>query len=302
MSPTAIQWTDETWNPTRGCTIVSPGCINCYAMPQAHRFDKPGYAYEGLTKMTATGPVWSGGVRLVEETLRKPYTWSTPRRVFVDSMSDLFHKDVPVEFILRVWKVMRDNPQHTFQILTKRPERMLEIVSSIAWAAPTTEERDAGAHGFQPYLYPQHGATPLPNVWLGTSVEDQQRANERLPLLVRINAAVLFVSAEPLLEQIDISPWLYSGYTSPPFSDRISWVITGGESGRHARRFDVTWAYSLRKQCADAGVPFFLKQLGAHVSSMPVGYTLHDRKGGDPLEWPEKLRDARAFPAEVVLA
>lgn len=168
-----IEWTDRTWNPIRGCSLVSPGCTNCYAMRQVHRFDHPGGPYEGLTRMTEHGPVWTGKVRVVEEALAEPPSWRKPCRVFVNSMSDLFHEGVPAEFIDRVFAVMQLARRHTFQILTKQPHRM-------------------ALH------------RPPANVWLGVSVENQATADERIPLLLQTPAAVRFLSVEPLLEAVDL--------------------------------------------------------------------------------------------------
>jgi protein gp37 len=201
-----IEWTDETWNPTVGCSIVSPGCTHCYAMKQAERCEAMGMArYEGLTKRVNGNVVWTGEVRLVESVLEKPLHWRAPRRVFVNSMSDLFHEGLTDEQIEHVFAVMAACPQHTFQVLTKRPERMQ------TWFARDT--------GWQHDVFRQAGdmarrlgrdpewpcVWPLPNVWLGVSVEDQRRADERIPLLLQAPAAVRFLSCEPLLGPVDLS-------------------------------------------------------------------------------------------------
>jgi len=204
---TKIEWADRSWNCVRGCSIVSPGCRSCYAMKQAHRFSGPGRAYEGLTKLTErSGPQWTGKVVTVEDALLEPLSWRKPQRVFVNSMSDLFHEDVPDEFIDKVFAVMALAERHTFQILTKRPERMREWFDE--------NGRDAVQHTVH---YPQFdrwrqsitlGQWPLPNVWLGVSAEDQQRADERIPLLLQTPASVRFVSCEPLLGPVDLSRWM----------------------------------------------------------------------------------------------
>ena len=302
MASTAIEWTDETWNPVRGCSIVSKGCTNCYAMKQAHRFSGAGGKYEGLTKLTAGGPVWTGDVACVPEQLGVPLRWRKPRRVFVNSMGDLFHADVPFEFICKVIATCIQAKQHTFQILTKRPGRMLE------WSRRHWRERTSW---------------PASNVWLGVSVEDQATADERIPLLLETPAAVRFVSYEPAIGRVDFCEtfgmwWNQTmgcfegtgqqvnrrgreGKTKPG----IDWVIVGGESGPGARPFDVAWARSTIEQCKAAGVPVFVKQLGSRPVGdwhgggdgrccMPKDW-VHDRKGGDPSEWPEALR-VRQFP------
>jgi protein gp37 len=177
MADTSIEWTDATWNPVAGCTVVTAGCTNCYAMRMAARLDAMGLdKYRGLTRRSGKRAVWTGKVRLDEKSLQIPTTWSKPRKVFVNSMSDLFHPLVPVPFIRRVWRVMQETPQHTYQILTKRPERMAEVL----WR-----------NQFQ----------VLPNVWLGTSVEDGQVLG-RLDDLRRVQALIRFVSFEPLIGSV----------------------------------------------------------------------------------------------------
>lgn len=330
----AIQWTDATWNPTRGCSVVSPGCVNCYAMKQAHRFDRPGGAYEGLTKMTAQGAQWSGRVALVEAALTIPLRWRKPRRIFVDSMSDLFHEQVPDEWIDRVFAVMALAPHHTFQVLTKRPERMRAYMTGeglVGGADGRAWRVREAARSVAPHLLDEM-VWPLPNVWLGVSVEDQARADERIPLLLDTPAAVRFISAEPLLGPIDIDDYLPGAdYASHHHGRGLDWVIVGGESGPKARPFDLRWPRSLRDQCREARAAFFLKQLGrrtygngnppgisrwilsdgvkegewvppvigpnAHVRpGNAVGYVLGKRAQGTESEWPEDLRGCRAFP------
>lgn len=293
---TQIEWTDRTWNPVRGCSVVSPGCVNCYAMKFAHRFNGPGKPYEGLTKQTKAGPQWTGQVRLVEDALLEPLKWRKPARVFVNSMSDLFHADVPDEFIVRAFAVMALAPRHTFQILTKRPSRMLEWMTSRGRAADVAI---AVFRRFQVLAEADRNAReavavwPLPNVWLGVSVEDQQRADERIPLLLQTPAAVRFISAEPLLGPVNLHPWLtgheqagtpFDGaphvggcvaYTPP-----LDWVIVGGESGPGARRCDVAWVRSVVRQCREVSVPVFVKQLGSCPTfiAAPVSVTDAERR------------------------
>jgi protein gp37 len=240
---TKIEWTDESWNPITGCTKVSPGCDHCYAETLYNRFNGPG-AFDTVT--------------LHPDRLTKPLSWRKLRKVFVNSMSDLFHKDVPDEYILDAWKVMARTPQHTYQILTKRHARMRAFVRRLAFAGPTREERAAGIAGRVPYLFAsgdenqRMGAVhPLANVWLGVSVEDQQRADLRIPALLDTPAAVRFLSCEPLLGPVDLTS-----------IRAVDWVICGGESGPGARPMHPEWARALRDQCQQAGVPFHFKQWG----------------------------------------
>jgi protein gp37 len=261
---TKIEWTNETWNPIAGCSLASPGCTNCYAMKMAHRVGPNFPHYAGLTKLTKGGPVWTGKIaEAPEHIFAAPLRWKRPRMVFVNSMSDLFHEDVADEVIDRVFAVMalcdgtRTNGRHhTFQVLTKRAERMHRYMTD-----PDTPYRVNAEivyivmNGYRPTRNgcdwtPQKW--PLPNVWLGVSAEDQRRADERIPLLLDTPAAVRFISAEPLLGPLDLSRYLY----------RLGWCIAGGESGAGARPSHPDWFRSLRGQCAGAGIPFFFKQWG----------------------------------------
>lgn len=271
---TKIEWTDATWNVVNGCSVTSPGCKHCYAMKQAHRVE----CRRGLTEKTAGGMVWTGEVRLNEKLLDQPLRWRRPRRIFVCAHGDLFHPEVPDAWIDAVHVVMRDCPHHEFQILTKRSARMRAY-----YAALPQRQRDFACHSGLDFL-----DLPLPNVWLGVSVEDQQRADERIPDLLATPAAVRFLSCEPLLGPVDLTqvPWEKSCECpdhSPVFDalegtiycagccegpervDRqIDWVIVGGESGPKSRPMHPDWARSLRDQCAAAGVPFLFKQWGNH--------------------------------------
>ena len=327
----SIEWTEKTWNPVRGCSIVSPGCHHCYAMKQAHRFSGPGRAYEGLTKQTKAGPQWTGVVRTVKDALLEPLSWRKPQRVFVNSMSDLFHEDVPDAFIDQVFAVMALAQQHTFQILTKRPARMREYVTSRGGSHRGVQIAAILMNVVSDKRTPQI-SWPSPNVWLGVSVEDQQRADERIPLLLQTPAAVRFISAEPLLGPVSIR--LSGGV---PLKDGtrwsgtlpvLDWVIVGGESGPAARPFEPAWARAIVRECRAVNVPVFVKQLGAHIitrnddgwegdtprswpmdtdyeedlhgfrdayQGAPVRVRLTSRKGGDMAEWPEDLR-VRQFP------
>jgi protein gp37 len=281
-SNSSIEWTDATWNCVRGCSIISPGCKFCYAMKQAHRFSGPGGAYEGLTELGPNGPRWTGKVRTIPELLEVPLHWKKPRRIFVNSMSDLFHEDVPHEFIRNVYAMMHRCEWHTFQVLTKRPERMRQILTK--WFPE----------------YPSNKSGVAPNVWLGVSVENQDML-QRVDVLKDVPAAVRFISFEPLLEDLGAL-----------ILDQIHWVIVGGESGPGARSFDVSWARSIVRQCRKAEVACFVKQLGTRPVEYLTPYqslsnekagklwnvVLEDRKGGNPAEWPEDLR-VREFPAGV---
>lgn len=454
-----IEWTDATWNPVIGCTPVSSGCLNCYAATMARRLEamgKPEYAPKECwdppssnadgsdarpAKLTHTiriaevrngRAVFTGDVRTLPERLTEPLHWKKPRRVFVNSMSDLFHEAVPFEFVDRVFAVMALCPQHTFQVLTKRPERMAEYLGGLTGYDTLRMERVGGGRPLDGW--------PLPNVWLGTSVEDQNAADERIPHLLRCPAAGRFLSLEPLLEHVDLTGWDGLGWESgsepgqdwqayrwpdwvPPdtrreiesfwspragrspkrweehcrsnkmprlgsvvglternwvvagkdvrttrrgrfvpawgnigrvidergvahyaaatmgrdylhrfldndgeYRHKIHYVIVGGESGPHARPCDVAWIESVVDQCRGAGVPVFVKQLGAKpfyvdepskrcggavaidVHALAFGGWKHtgkmcrDRKGADPAEWPERLRVRDPWPSMGVKA
>ncbi len=225
MAETSIEWTDATWNPVAGCTIMSAGCTNCYAMRMAARLEAMGTPkYRGLTRKSGGRAKWTGKIALDEKALTIPSTWNKPRNVFVNSMSDLFHPDVPVEFVRKVWSVMKDTRRHTYQILTKRPDRMAAIL------------RD--------------GFDVLPNVWLGASVEDG-RVLHRLDDLRKVPAAIRFVSFEPLI-----------GSVAGGKLEGIQWAIVGGESGPNARPMDPNWIDEIFDMCADTGAAFFFKQWG----------------------------------------
>lgn len=283
----AIEWTGRTWNPLRGCTAVSAGCTNCYAATLAARWNGPGLPYEGLTRRSGGRAVWTGRVQLVENALTEPLRWRFPALVFVNSMSDLFHEAVPDEFIDRVFAIMAVTPQHTYQILTKRPERMAEYCNRLTSQVTLYIDRTAGMGKAQDLNRARHDdgyprCWPLENVWLGTSVEDQAAADARIPHLLRTPAVVRFISAEPLLGPVDLDrPYtVHSGDgwdagVYPLTCDEVrhprisfgplSWVITGGESGPRARALNLDWTRSLRDQCAAANVPFLFKQVGGRT-------------------------------------
>lgn len=327
----SIEWTDATWNPVRGCSMAkgseTGGCLNCYAAREAIRHLGRNDPFHGFARMTDSGPRWTGKVELVEKHLDDPLHWRKPRRVFVNSMSDLFHESLPDEAIDRIFAVMALCPQHTFQVLTKRPERMR------VWSGRSDGVMDAmrAAHGNDVAAI----RWPVPNVWLGVSVENQKTADARIPLLLQTPAAIRFVSYEPALEAVDLS---HHGCGALPIyreaatvTDRcmpsgvsvqrpgrrgwirhdgchVDWVIVGGESGPGARPFNLRWAHRTIEQCAAAGVACFVKQLGAkagmpscadfactHPDCSVHWLYLRDRKGGDPSEWPAALR-VRQFP------
>ena len=282
-----IQWTQETWNPVAGCSIVSTECKNCYAMRQAHRLAKMGQEekYGGLTEKVNGHVVWNGRVKPAPQELDKPLQWRKPRMIFVNSMSDLFHADLPTSYIAEVFEVMLNAHWHTYQVLTKRPQRMQEFMDQFG------DDCGTGEH-----------------IWLGTSV-GYGVAKERIEYLRRTTAAIRFLSCEPLLE--DLGELDLSG---------IHWVIIGGESGPGARPFDLNWARNIIRQCREQNVKVFVKQLGTvpmepeeqwrgrvvmrllsakNHKRMPEGFVplkYQDRKAGEPAEWPEDLR-IREFPA-----
>ena len=294
---TNIEWTDATWNPTEGCSMAkgseNGGCLNCYAARTALR--RPA---AGLAVMRDTGPRWTGKVHLVESRLDAPLHWRAPKRIFVNSMSDLFHEELTDETINRVFAVMALCPRHTFQVLTKRPERMLRYCGK------------SGHRYFMDYLgvmCHQVGilppdrkiSWPLPNVWLGVSVENFATWDARVHILKDTPAAKRFVSYEPALEDLGCV-----------HIDGIDWLIIGGESGPGARPFDIQWARNTIEQCRSVRVACFVKQLGAFPVSdftfrdfpsvridnnRPRYVRLKNRKGGDMSEWPKDIR-VREFP------
>ena len=243
MSKTSIEWTDDTWNPTRGCSRVSEGCRNCYAEGIAARFsthanqsgDEDAGVFAGFAKMTSSGPRWTGKVELIESKLEEPLHWKKPRRVFVNSMSDLFHEALPDDAIDRVFAVMALCPQHTFQVLTKRPERMMAYLSEnhgfqarrrvqdiLDPVRPQAERIIDQATGYSAAVR-LHDRWPLPNVWLGVSVEDQVTADERIPLLLQTPAAVRFVSYEPALGPVDFTRINYTNHLRQQLVEAVTW-------------------------------------------------------------------------------
>jgi protein gp37 len=246
---TEIEWTEVTWNPVAGCTIVSPGCTNCYAMRMAARLEAMGHPkYLGTTRRSGNRFVWTGRIALDQDALFAPAKWRKPRRIFVNSMSDLFHPSVPKGFIKQVWRAMEQANWHTYQILTKRPDRMADVLA----------ESDLGA---------------LPNVWLGTSVESNEFVG-RLDDLRRVPAAVRFVSFEPLLGSVDEANL-----------SKVNWAIVGGESGPRARPMEEAWVAEIQEACSEAGVAFFFKQWGGR-NKKAAGRVLQGRTWD---EYPEAL-------------
>ncbi len=305
---TGIEWTDATWNPVTGCTRVSEGCDHCY-IARTPPFRMKGRQFDG------DGPGSTTGVLLHPERLGQPLRWQRPRRVFVNSLSDLFHEDVPDGYIAQVWEVMAHAPQHTFQILTKRPGRMRSWLKR--WHDTTGDELVDGApmprgpaavrdvytspraglfadkldsmgtppEGFAYPLYdwmegPRWFPGVLPNVWLGVSVESQKWVDVRIPVLLDTPAAVRFLSCEPLLGPVDIINGIGDSWMTG-----LDWVIAGGESGPGARPMHPDWARSLRDQCDVAGVAFHFKQWG-EWAPVPVG--AHDDKA--IVLWPDGVR------------
>lgn len=276
----AIEWTDATWNPVVGCDQISPGCAHCYAKAIHDRRHKAFLAGGNVLVPQYAQPFEV--VRPRADRLEVPLHWKTPRRVFVNSMSDLFHEDVPDQFLHDVYAVMEQARQHTFQVLTKRAARMRDY---LAWRYGP----DADTPG---------GRIPSRHIWHGVSVENQHFADERIPLLLQTPSAMRFISAEPLLGPVDLFEWLLYGNDGARVDyGKLDWLIVGGESGPGARPFDLAWARSLVQQCQVAGVPVFVKQLGANpvlrlsdlVERAPRG------KGGDPAAWAADLR-VREFP------
>lgn len=283
MGDTKIEWATKVWNPVTGCTKVSEGCRHCYAERYVGRFGKT---------IHGTHPISVSGAERGDEDdhIALPFStvmlhpdrldlprWRTPQRVFVNSMSDLFHPDVPTNFVAEVFNEMAACQDHTFLILTKRPERIAPVFNGMIW------ETAENWPGTEPLcLMLECDQWPLPNVWLGVSVEDQKAADERIPLLLQTPAAVRFVSVEPMLGPVDLTnvPLMSQAVSTRPVgsalvgSPRIGWVICGGESGPKARPMHPDWVRSLRDQCTSAGVPFFFKQWGEWAPPARAGESL----------------------------
>lgn len=335
---TSIEWTESTWNPVRGCSRVSEGCRNCYAEEIAARFSGPGLPFEGFAKRVNGDARWTGKVELIPKKLIEPLSWKEPRMIFVNSMSDLFHEDhlfntggYGSTAIAAVFGIMAEAHWHTFQILTKRTERALSFyrwMESHGWRR--TSVMHEAIKFFMGYDHPRRPAVnnstwPLPNVWLVASVEDQPNADKRIPELLECPAIVHGLSCEPLLGEINLRHIKVSPPDPEPMlrpvigyvneidaltgefiqgrfgfrgSAKIDWVIVGGESGRDARPCDLSLVRDIVAQCKGAGVPVFVKQLGAKPWDSNAPLYLRHGKGGDPAEWPADLR-VRELPRAV---
>lgn len=343
---TSIEWTDATWNTVGGCTRVHEGCTNCYAEIMAARFSKPGQWGEGLAQIV-TRPDgskdhrWTGKVRFNAQALTQPMRWKKPRRIFVNSTADTFHDGVTDDQLDQMFAVMALCPQHTFQVLTKRPERAARYLSSRDTSAPgckITDRAFAMNHFVRGYRGSGGSATwPLPNVWIGTSISDQASADAMIPHLLNTPAAVRFLSVEPMLGPVDLEiawhgesaleaecwgdcAWCINGH--PPLHncqrgqqsgaaiekgrDGIDWVICGGESGPGARPMHPDWARSLRDQCQAAGVPFFFKQwgewgYGEYKPSGTPGRYAIASAGPHSDFWPQSVFPVDSFPRQINL-
>ncbi|SHX75558.1 bacteriophage protein gp37 [Mycobacteroides abscessus subsp. abscessus] len=307
---TGIEWTDATWNPVTGCTKVgTPGCDHCYAETFAERWrgTKGHYFERGFD------------VQLRPDKLDLPLRWTKPRKVFVNSMSDLFHDKVSDEYIAQVFAVMALAPQHTFQLLTKRHGRMRSIMTSrdlsgtgaglsLEAMVRNVVDNRRGAEGRLDWLRGDDISWPLPNVWLGVSAEDQKRADLRIPALLDTPAAVRWISAEPLLGPVNLHTDPIKAGT-PFWGSQLDWVVVGGESGSGARPMHPWWAESLHRQCVAAGVPFLFKQWGDWTPMAPLKKGRFDFSGiamtddgntynaGD-LDWPDGPRRGEAMRAD----
>ena len=289
---TKIEWTDATLNVVNGCSVFSPGCANCYAMRAGGR-NLPGHPSTGLTMPSKSGHVWTGEVRFNARALVLPLHWRRPRTIFWNAHGDLFHNDVPDAWIDRCFAVMALTPHHTHQVLTKRSARMQSYCAN-----PWTPQRIARVILDEAHAWGVSGAAqlvplgdrareedpsfvrwPLSNVWMGVSVEDQKRADERIPDLLATPAAVRFLSCEPLLGPVNIMDAMWAGQGNPldDLASTIEWVIVGGESGPGSRPMHPDWARGLRDQCATADVPFLMKQWGDWELAL-------DRERDDP-DW-----------------
>lgn len=284
---TTIAWTDETINPIVGCSRISEGCQKCYAETAAKTARLQQFSqYQKVAK-------WDGTVEFVENQLDRLLRWKKGKRIFVCSMADMFHKNVPFEWLEEIFSTIEETPQHTFQILTKRPQRMIEFFD---WYSARCSD-----HSLQ-WRMPD-------NIWLGVSCENQAMADKRIPLLMEIPAKVRFLSCEPLLEPLDLSKFLpiewseiaedwiesWPGIGSYSTNDYPDWVIIGGESGTGARPCHVDWIRDIASQCQSAKVPVFVKQLGSNAIANGSKLKLKDRKGSDILEWFDDLR-LQQFP------
>lgn len=325
----SIEWTGRTWNPTRGCSRVSAGCDNCYAIRQAHRFSGEGQPYEGLTRLKLGGQAqeidWTGEVRVVVDQLDVPLRRRKPTTYFVDSMSDLFHESLDDETIAAIFAVMAACPHHTFQILTKRADRMIRWFEWLERRAEKVTDifRSDGRRWRRGHVLRagslRRGVSagllggvceqwPLANVWLGVSVEDQRTADLRVPVLLRTPAHLRFVSYEPALGPVSFERYMDRAQGRTWSGCRgIDWLIVGGESGPGARACDVAWLRNAVTQARCSEVPVFVKQRGSrwYDSERREGLRgscvmdivddwrwvdQRDQKGACEDEWPQDLR------------
>lgn len=328
MADTSIEWAQKTWNALAGCSLESPGCTNCYAMRMAYRLALMGQQkYQGLTKLVNGKPVWTGQVTFDPLSIHLPLRWKKPQRIFVNSMSDLFHENLSDEEIDQHFAVMACAPQHEFLPLTKRSSRMRKYLCGARRQADIGYQIGLLAHkGVITWKDAERASDavddqwPLKNVWLGVSVEDQKRADARIPDLLAAPAAIRWISAEPLLGPLDLTRHLWG--RAEPCDDcprdadcacglqsrrlngesALDWVVIGGESGPGARDYRMVWGIELQRQLKHAGVKVFQKQVGSRpfLENMdscgaPIRAHLEDRKGGDPAEWPLEMR-VREYP------
>lgn len=280
---TGIQWTDATWNPLRGCSRVSKGCTLCYAEKIAHRFSGPGEPYEGLISLGQKGPRWNGNIKLVPDKLADPIHWTKSRMVFVNSMSDLFHSGVSNEYIAAVFGIMAASSKHTFQVLTKRPERAKTWFDWVLSKTPSPAEycaEEALKLTGRKEIKSVINNWPLSNVWLGVSCENQETADRRIPILLACDASVKWVSYEPAIGPVNFSLW----------TNKLDWIVVGGESGPGARKFNWIWAKNVIQCASGTKTKIFVKQLGSNPVLTGLGKTkLNNYKGSDPTEWPPSL-------------
>ncbi len=324
MKDSHIQWTNHTFNPWEGCTKVSPGCLNCYAEARNVRFSAGKNWGKGAPRRRTSVSNWKEPVKwnqmtgmgecvgcgkqfapIVRAQLHDAYkvcdcgdsiTYSRPR-VFCASLADWLDDEVPIEWLTDLLKLIHETPNLDWLLLTKRPGNWRDRIFA-AWR--DIRSRLSGNWQLDMWVEEWLENSPPANIWIGTTVEDQQRADERIPALLKIPARVRFLSCEPLLEKISLTHGFKDGPQAFPLGMGIQWIICGGESGSGARVFDVDWARSLRDQCSAAGVPFFMKQMGQNVMGreMDKWVTRLTKKSGDAQEWPEELR-VRQFPNPV---
>lgn len=297
---TKIEWATATWNPWEGCTKVSPGCAHCYAAARNHRFGMDNWG-AGKPRRRTSAANW-----------KKPLAWNrawalgTPRPRIFPSLCDWLDDEVPVEWLADFLRLIHATPNLDWLLLTKRPENWLPRLDAVArlWACDGSYHETPEARSYHEIVCPWRAGKPPQNVWLGVSVEDQVRADERIPELMALPAKVRFLSVEPLLEALDLAYTCFNGVDPFGTMPGIHWVIVGGESGPGARPCNVQWIRSLVGQCHAAGVPCYVKQLGSNpflvsdeggVVALSEAIQLNHPKGGDPAEWPEHLR-VREFP------